>query len=173
MNKCIFLDRDGVINEDRGTYTFRIRDFKVMAGVKKGLSILKDAGYILVVVTNQAGISRGLFSESDMQKCHDLMMEETGHLIDDIYYATYYPEFSDSLMRKPESLMFEKAIAKYNIDPSHSWMIGNSSRDLEPAIKLGIRTVFIGDHKPEYEFDLSANDLLEAAGKIMAYQNMS
>ena len=85
MNKCIFLDRDGVINEDRGTYTFRIRDFKVMAGVKKGLSILKDAGYILVVVTNQAGISRGLFSESDMQKCHDLMMEETGHLIDDIY----------------------------------------------------------------------------------------
>jgi D-glycero-D-manno-heptose 1,7-bisphosphate phosphatase len=173
MNKCVFLDRDGVINEDRGTYTFRIEDFKIITGVKQGLTMLKDAGYILVVVTNQAGISRGLYTEEELHQCHIRMMEETNHLIDEIYYASYYPEYSSSLMRKPDSLMFEKAIAKYNIDPSMSWMIGNSDRDLKPAIKLGIKTVFIGDILPETEFDFSAGNLLEAAEKIIAHQSNS
>jgi len=77
------------------------------------------------------------------------------------------------LMRKPDSLMFEKAIAKYNIDPSMSWMIGNSDRDLKPAIKLGIKTVFIGEILPESEFDYSAGNLLEAAEKIIAHQSNS
>ena len=113
MNKCVFLDRDGVINEERGTYTFKINDFKIIPGVQEALSALHQNGYLLIVVTNQAGITRGLFSEQDMQKCHDYMMEETNHLIDKIYYSSYYPDFSNSLLRKPESLMFEKAMAKF------------------------------------------------------------
>jgi D-glycero-D-manno-heptose 1,7-bisphosphate phosphatase len=123
------------------------------------------------VVTNQAGITRGLFTEQDMQICHDHMMELTNHKIDDIYYSSYHPEFSNSLLRKPDSLMFEKAIAKYNIDTASSWMVGNSERDLTPAIKLGIRTIFIGENVPEIEIDYTAPNLIEAAKKIIAHQN--
>jgi D-glycero-D-manno-heptose 1,7-bisphosphate phosphatase len=167
MNKCVFLDRDGVINEERGTYTFRVADFKIIPGVKKALSLLHHDGYLLIVVTNQAGITRGLFTEQDMQRCHDYMMEETDHLIDKIYYSSYYPDFSNSLLRKPESLMFEKAMAKFNIDPGKSWMIGNSKRDLIPAVKLGIRTIFIGEKAPDTKTDFVARNLLEASKKII------
>jgi D-glycero-D-manno-heptose 1,7-bisphosphate phosphatase len=173
MKKCVFLDRDGVINEERGTYTFKIEDFKIIPGVKEGLNLLHNAGYLLIVVTNQAGITRGLFSEEEMLKCNKFMMETTGHLINDIYYASYYPEYSNSLLRKPDSLMFEKAIAKYNIDPVFSWMVGNSERDLVPSIKLGIRTIFVGENAPELSIDYKVSNLLEAAKKIIAHQNHS
>ena len=84
MNKCVFLDRDGVINEERGTYTFKVDDFRIIPGVREALSILHENGYKLIVVTNQAGITRGLFTEQDMQECHEYMMKETGHLIPSI-----------------------------------------------------------------------------------------
>jgi len=143
MNPCIFLDRDGVINVERGTYTWKKEDFQIYPGVVKALKEIKKKGYLIIVVTNQSGISQGIYTKSDMKTCHNYMMQHTLHLIDDIYYATYHPDYSSSLMRKPESLMFEKAIAKYHIDPKRSWMIGDAERDLIPAHKLGIRTVFI------------------------------
>lgn len=170
MNKCVFLDRDGVINEERGTYTFKLEDFRIIEGTREGLRLLHEAGFLLIVVTNQAGITRGLFTEKDMHLCHNYMMEETGHLIDDIYYSTYHPDFSHSLMRKPDSLMFEKAMTKYRIDPLQSWMVGNSERDLIPAVKLGIQTVYIGDHPPDLDIRFAAPDLLEAANRIIEYQ---
>jgi D-glycero-D-manno-heptose 1,7-bisphosphate phosphatase len=170
MQKCVFLDRDGVINEERGTYTYKTEDFKLIQGVQAGLALLHDHGFLLIVVTNQAGITRGLFSEQDMNRCHDLMMLETGNLIDDIYYSSYYPDFSNSLLRKPDSLMFEKAIARYNIDPVSSWMIGNSERDLIPAIKLGIKAIFVGHDVPDLNIEYTVNDLLEAANRIVAHQ---
>ena len=169
MNKCVFLDRDGVINEERGTYTFKIEEFKIIPGVKEALTILYEKGYLLIVITNQAGITRGLFTKEEMNYCHAYMMEETAHLIDKIYYASYYPDFSKSLLRKPDSLMFEKAIAKFNIDPTASWMVGNSERDLIPAIKLGIRTVFTGNDTPDLKADFIAKDLLEASEKIIRH----
>ena len=85
MNKCVFLDRDGVINEERGTYTYKVDDFKIIPGVKEALSILNKNNYLLIVVSNQAGISRGIFTEQDMQECHEYMMKETDQLIDKIY----------------------------------------------------------------------------------------
>lgn len=168
MNKCVFLDRDGVINEERGTYTHTVEDFKIIPGVPEALQKLHDSGYLLVVVTNQAGITRGLFTREDMEACHNYMMEKTGQLIDKIYYASYYPDFSSSLLRKPDSLMFEKAMAKFDIDPEASWMVGNSERDLLPAIKLGIRTIFIGENPPEIKIDFKVKDLPEATQKIIA-----
>ena len=170
MNKCVFLDRDGVINEERGTYTFKIEDFKIIPGVKEALNVLHNNGYKLVVVTNQAGITRGLFTEEEVRRCHSYMMEETNHLIDKIYYASYYPDFSNSLLRKPDSLMFEKAMAKFNIDPKASWIVGNSERDLVPAVKLGIRTIFVGNETPGMKADFFVKDLLEASKKIIAYK---
>lgn len=170
MNPCVFLDRDGVLNVERGTYTWRIEDFKVFKGVEEALEKLKENGFQIIVVTNQAGVSRGIYKKSDMLKCNEHLLKLTSHRIDDIYYATAHPEYSESLLRKPDSLMFEKAIAKYQIDPTRSWMVGNSERDLIPAIKLGIRTILLG--KPA---DIPGNrylveNLLEAAGIIIENQ---
>jgi len=170
MNPCVFLDRDGVLNVERGTYTWRIEDFEVIRGVNESLEKLKEKGFLNIVVTNQAGISRGIYTKSDMLRCNEYLLTQTGHRIDDIYYATAHPEYSESLLRKPDSLMFEKAITKYRIDPGRSWMVGNSERDLIPAMKLGIRTILVGEPANIPGNRYIAQNLLEASGIIIENQ---
>jgi D-glycero-D-manno-heptose 1,7-bisphosphate phosphatase len=170
MNTCVFLDRDGVINAERGTYTWKPEDFSILPGVVKALEQLKNKGYLIIVVTNQSGVTQGIYSVSDMDACHAYMMHHTGNLIDDIYYSTYHPSYSNSLLRKPDSLMFEKAIAKYKITTGRSWMIGDSERDLLPAVKLGIRTIFITRDSTSPVNQLTAAGLTEAANIILENQ---
>src|SRR5687768_16363498 len=116
QNKCVFLDRDGVLNEERGEYTYRVEDFNVIAGVPEALQILKAAGYLLVVVTNQGGISKGVFTKKDMQACHQKLQAACNNLIDAFYYVPVHPSVSTSLARKPDSPMLEKAISPFNIN---------------------------------------------------------
>ena len=147
MNKCIFLDRDGVLNVERGDYTYLPKDFIIPEGVQEAIQKIKAAGYLAIVVTNQAGITKGIYTREQMNECHDLLMEKTDKLIDKIYYSPYHPNFSESLTRKPDTLMIEKAIAKFNIDPKRSWLIGDRCRDIECAQKMGIQTVLVVDQK--------------------------
>ena len=170
MNKCVFLDRDGVLNVERGTYSFTLEDFEIIPGVDKALQRLKKSGFYLVVVTNQAGISKGLFSAEQMENCHQHLLEKTNHLIDDIYYAPLHTDISNSLMRKPDTLMFEKAIAKYQIETSGSWMIGNAERDMIPALKLGMKTIFIGEELTGFQITYYAKDLRDAAEYILSFK---
>ena len=142
---CIFLDRDGVINRDRVNYAYRLEDFVVLPQVPEALQRLKQAGYRLIVVTNQSGIAKGIYTREQMQACHDHMNEVTGHVIDMIYYAPHHPSVSKSLTRKPDSLMLEKGIARFNADVARSWMIGDKERDLTPAQKLGMPGILIDE----------------------------
>ena len=164
---CVFLDRDGVINRDRVNYAYRLEDFVILPRVPEALHRLKQAGYLLVVVTNQSGIAKGIYTREQMQTCHDYMNEATGHLIDAIYYAPYHPSVTESLTRKPDSLMFEKAMAKFNVDSACSWMIGDKERDLLPAQKLGIPGILIDEHQPETIAQATVNSLWEAAEWIL------
>lgn len=141
MKPCVFLDRDGVLNLERGEYTFREEDFRILDGVRESLKILKEHGFLLIVITNQGGIARGLYTRNDVQKCHRYLQEQTGHLIDDMFYSPYHPDFTQSISRKPDTLMFERALARYHIDIQKSWMVGDSDRDIEAAEKLGIRGI--------------------------------
>lgn len=169
MNKAVFLDRDGVLNEDNPKYTYEISNFKILPGVHEGLRMLKKAGYHLIVVTNQSGIAQGLYTEAQMHTCHAYLQEQTGHLIDHIYYCPYHPSVTASLLRKPESLMFEKGMARFNIDPTQSFMVGDRGRDLIPAKKLGIRTIQVGDEvEAENRGEFEVNSLLEAAELILS-----
>ena len=143
QQKAVFLDRDGVLNEERGDYVWLLDDFKIVPGVVDVLKELKSRGYMLIVVTNQAGIARGRYTREHMHACHEYFQKESGNLIDHFYYAPNYPDFSESLTRKPDSLMWEKAMAKFNIDPLQSWMVGDKERDLIPAKKFGIKTIRI------------------------------
>lgn len=146
MNKCVFLDRDGVINKDNPDYIYKVDEFEILPGVIEGFKKLKEHGYLLIVITNQSGITKGIYSEADMKACHDYFQQVSGNLIEKYYHSPYHPFYTDSLTRKPESLMFEKAIAKYNIDVTQSWMLGDKERDLVPAEKLGIKGLLLSSY---------------------------
>ena len=163
MQKCVFLDRDGVINKERGSYTYTIEHFQILPGVPEGLKILKDAGFLTIIITNQGGISKGLFTRQQMWQCHQYLIDCCPKLIDDIYYCPYHSSISESLSRKPDSLMLEKAIAKHGIDPSLSWMMGDRERDLEASIKMGIKFIQILDEVSFSQANFATNSLLEAA----------
>jgi D-glycero-D-manno-heptose 1,7-bisphosphate phosphatase len=167
LNPCIFLDRDGVLNEERGEYTFRPGDFRIPKGVPEALKLLKERGYKIIVITNQSGISKGVYTSDQMEECHTLLHDKTNQVIDDFYYSPYHPEITESLSRKPGTLLFERAIAKHSTDISRSWMIGDGDRDMIPARKLGIKTLFIG-YPSKYPFATRyAGDVYEAARIII------
>lgn len=165
-HKAVFLDRDGILNVERGDYVWLLEDFKIVPGIIEVLKKLKADGYLLIVITNQAGITKGRYTREEMRKCHDYFQEKTGDIIDHFYYAPNHPSFSESLLRKPDSLMWEKAIARYDIDIENSWMIGDKERDLIPAQKLGMKTIraFLEGFYEEGETtigDFSVKDLRE------------
>lgn len=164
--KCIFLDRDGVINVDFVDYVFTIEKFSFIQGVPKALKAFKEAGYLIIIITNQSGVIKELYSIDDVMKVHHHIQNQVQHVIDDIYIAPYHEKWTNSLTRKPNTLMWERAIAKYDIDVNQSWMVGDKPRDLEPAKKLGIKTVIVDHHKVEVA-DYATQNLLEASELIL------
>lgn len=166
MNKCIFLDRDGVLNKDYVDYVYSAEKLEILPGVPEALTALKNAGYLLVVITNQSGIAKGIYSKEQMHECHHLMQKAFDHQIDHFYYAPWNPVISESLTRKPDSLMFEKAIARFNIDTGSSWMIGDKERDLVPSKKLGIKTIQV-DNDDSRLADYKAKNLPDALKVIL------
>lgn len=167
MKKCVFLDRDGVINRDRVDYAYDLSHFEMLPRVSEALARLKQAGYLLVIVTNQSGIAKGIYTRQDMQACHQYMHEQTQHVIDAVYYAPHHPTVTESLTRKPDSLMFEKAIARFDIDPKQSWMIGDKERDILPAYSLKIPSILISSEKKDTKALHIVKDLSEAADRIL------
>lgn len=167
MNKCVFLDRDGVINKDFVDYAYSLDRFIILDGVREAVRLLKEAGYLLVIVTNQSGIIKGVYSREQMNECHEFMQNELNHSIDKIYYSPWHQTHSQSLSRKPGTLMFEKAVSKFNIDISQSWMIGDKKRDLIPAIKMKLRTIQV-DGNDDQMADFVELDLLAAAKRILS-----
>ncbi|MGV3642355.1 MAG: D-glycero-alpha-D-manno-heptose-1,7-bisphosphate 7-phosphatase [Adhaeribacter sp.] len=166
-NKCVFLDRDGVLNEERGDYTYRTADFIVIPGVVQALQELKSQGYLLVVITNQAGIAKGRYTREDVKACHQKLQEACGHLLDALYYAPAHPSVSESLSRKPGSLMLEKAMARFHIDPASSWMVGDRLRDIAAAQQVGVAGILVGDQDSAPAGVAQVPDLAAAARYIL------
>jgi D-glycero-D-manno-heptose 1,7-bisphosphate phosphatase len=164
----VFLDRDGVLNKDFVDYAYSLDKFQIIDGVAEALRLLKQKGYLLVVITNQSGIAKGIYTREDMQQCHDFLQKETGYQIDHIYYSPHHPTYSESLTRKPGSLMFERAIAKFDIDVTQSWMVGDKLRDMQPAIKLGVKTIQVDGHDDKIA-DYVTSDLISAVKYIIEY----
>jgi len=166
---AVFLDRDGVLNYDRGDYSWLPEHFKIIGDSMKAVKRLHDAGFPIVVITNQAGIAKGLYGADEMNYCHSLLQEACGHSIDDFYYSPYHPTVTESLSRKPEAILFERAMAKYNVVPGKSWMVGDKERDLVPAKKLGIQTIMMNGEHSEFA-DHYVTHLSEAAKIILDSQ---
>jgi len=169
MNRCVFLDRDGVLNKDNPDYTYRIENFEILPGVVEAITSLKAAGFILVVVTNQSGIAQRIYTEAQMKECHEYLQSACGNRIDHFYFCPHHPSVTASLARKPGTLMFEKAITRFNIDVATSWMVGDRGRDIIPARELGIATIQIGHEiEPINKADHAVDDLLQAAQLILS-----
>jgi len=165
--KAVFLDRDGIINVERGDYSWKLPDFKVIPGIIDQLRILKENQFKLIIITNQAGIAKGLYTHEDVLNCHEYFQKESGNIIDKLYYAPGHPSVSESLSRKPGSLLFEKAISKFELIPKQCWMVGDKERDLIPAKKLGMNTILINDHSSIYA-DFVANSVTEISSTILS-----
>ena len=164
---CVFLDRDGVLNRERGEYTFRPEEFEILPGVPEALKLLKENGFLLIVITNQAGIAKVLYTKEHVLTCHEKLQQACGNLIDALYYAPLHPSVSESLSRKPDSLMLEKAMAKFNIAPKKSWLVGDKKRDLQAAAKVNVKSILVGEEET-YEAEVRKKDLFAAARFIIS-----
>ena len=140
--KAAFLDRDGVINEDTG-YLNNIKDFKWIEGAIEALKILKENNFLIIIISNQSGVSRGYFSEQDVHNLHkwiNLQLSEHNVKIDDFFFSTEHPDTENSkTRRKPSPRMIEEAIEKYNLNRDDCFMIGDKDIDILAAKKAKIK----------------------------------
>ena len=149
-NKFVLLDRDGVINVEK-SYLHKIEDFEYEKNVVEGLLKLRDLGYRFAIITNQAGIARGYYTEEDYLKLQSFIEEDLfkkGIKIEKSYFCPHHPNVTGKYgiecdCRKPNTGNFELAIKEFDIDVKNSFMIGDKITDLIPAEKLGITPVLV------------------------------
>ncbi len=147
MNKILFLDRDGVINREIGNYITHPDYFELNPAIAPIISKAKELGYKVIVVTNQGGIGKGLYTHEILKSIHQKMQKGLAALgvsVDEIYYCPHHPDHDGYCMcRKPGSLMLEKALAKHKANAAQSIMIGDTPRDMEAAAAVGVRGVLV------------------------------
>jgi D-glycero-D-manno-heptose 1,7-bisphosphate phosphatase len=147
--KAVFLDRDGVINIDKG-YVWRREDFEWTAGLFDALRAFQSRGYLLIVVTNQSGIARGFYTEEDFAALSRYMVDELSHQgiqITKIYHCPHAPD-EGCKCRKPQPKMLTDAAREYDIDMAHSYLIGDKESDIEAALSAGVGTTILIGAEP-------------------------
>ncbi|HTD99784.1 MAG TPA: HAD family hydrolase [Mucilaginibacter sp.] len=151
-NKAVFLDRDGVLNKEMGDYVCRLEDFHVLEQNIEPLKTLQEKGYLLIVATNQGGLAKGWYTEDELAKMHAHLKEvyaQHGVEFTDIFYCPHHPDFSEDCdCRKPKPGMLLQGIAKYNIDPTKSYFIGDRERDVEAGTAAGVKGILINSDQP-------------------------
>ena len=146
MSGTVFLDRDGTIIVDKH-YLHDPKQVELLPRAAEGLSRLKKAGFRLVVVTNQSGVGRGFFDESQIAKVHarlDALLEPNDAMIDAYYYCPHSPETSPACnCRKPKTGMFDSANKDCPVDLANAWMVGDKASDLEFAMNCGVAPIHV------------------------------
>ena len=190
MNKAIFLDRDGTINEEMG-YINHLSRFKVFDFVYEAIRILNNEGYKIIVITNQSGLARGYFDKSLLERIHSNLLtdaQKNKARIDKIYYCPHHKngiiaEYSKECdCRKPKPGLLLKARDEFNIDMSQSYIIGDRYKDMQFGLKNGLKTIMVmtGYGLGEYTYqknnwpqmpDFICQDLLEAAEIISKWKH--
>ena len=185
-NKAVFLDRDNTVIEDPG-YLSDPGAVKLLPGVELAIKSIAQAGYKIVIVTNQSGVARGLLPEEALERIHaELRRQLAEHdaRYDALYYCPYHPEGTveayarDSDLRKPNPGMLLKAAAELDLDLSQSWMVGDSARDMEAGQRAGCRTVRVRtrpsqhevpgeEHQEDVQADYTVRNLVDAARVIL------
>lgn len=146
LQPAIFLDRDGTINVEKN-YLYRFEDWVWTPGAKEAIKKFNQLGYRVVVVSNQAGIARGMYKSSDVDQLHSLLQRELaciGTTIDAFYYCPHHPDFSGNcLCRKPAPGMLVQASLDLNLDLARSWMIGDRLIDVQAGQAAGVQSLMV------------------------------
>ena len=157
MRKALFLDRDGVVNVEK-KYVHRIEDFEFIKGIFDLCLQFQNANYLIFIVTNQAGISRGLYTEADYQDLTSWMLsefEKRGLHITRVYHCPHHPDFSGSCdCRKPNPGMILKAKHEFNLDLGKSILLGDKQSDIEAGIRANISTNIFFKNSPNRMLEL-------------------
>ncbi len=167
---AVFLDRDGVLTEERG-YVTSIKNLNIFSYAKECIYQIHQKGYYAIVITNQSCVARGLLTEQELKKINNYLMLQTN--VDAVFYCPHHPEGTikeykrHCCCRKPGIGMFETACEKFKIDMEKSYMVGDRASDIIAGQNAGIRSVLLEsgygtkglemDVKPDYIF----NDLRE------------
>ena len=186
MKRAVFMDRDGTISEEVGYINHPSR-FRIFPYAADAVRLLNESGWLAIVVTNQAGVARGYFSEEMIQAIHEQLkrdLESAGARLDAIYYCAHHPSVGeppyryDCDCRKPKPGLILKAAEEFDIDLAQSWMIGDRYSDIELARNAGVNSALVmsGYGRGEWEHqrdewkekpDLVSEDLLGAVKTIV------
>ena len=183
--RAIFLDRDGTMNVSKG-FISNADDLELIPGTIEAIKAINKSGALAIVITNQPVIARGECSFEELHNIHNklkTLLGEKGAFVDDIFYCPHHPDKGfegevpelkfDCDCRKPKTGMINEAVDKYNIDLSKSYMVGDSTMDLELARNAGVKSVLVdtgfagNDGKYDRSCDIEAKDLLDAVEKII------
>lgn len=187
--KCIFLDRDGTINQYRGLI-YKEEDFILEECAVEAIRKINESGRLGIVITNQPVVARGLCDIADVERIHKKMstlLGNEGVYLDDVLYCPHhpdkgYPEENPRYKipcecRKPKTGMIEEAARRYNIDLTESWMIGDTTMDIQTGKNAGIKTALVltgeagKDHKYTVQQDITGDNLLDVIEKILEGYN--
>lgn len=183
--RAIFLDRDGTMNVSKG-FISKADDLELIPGTIDAVKAINKSGALAIVITNQPVIARGECSFEELHNIHNklkTLLGEKGAFVDDIFYCPHHPDKGfegevpelkfDCECRKPKTGMIDEAVKKYNIDLSKSYMVGDSTMDLETARNAGIKSVLVNtgfagnDGKYDRSCDIEADNLFDAVEKII------
>jgi D-glycero-D-manno-heptose 1,7-bisphosphate phosphatase len=190
VRRAVFIDRDGTISEEVG-YVNHVSRYRVFPFAAEAIRILNHAGWLAILVTNQAGVARGYFDEKMIERVHEVLTSELardGAKLDAIYYCPHHPSVGeapyrmDCDCRKPRPGLILKAAREFELDLAECWMVGDRYSDTELARNARVRSAFVlsgygrGEwehqrHGWKYEPDLVADNLLEAAKAITGRGN--
>lgn len=177
--KVIFLDRDGVINKDEAQYITSWQEFEFLPRSLEAIKKLTESGFKLIVISNQAGVSKGLYTQETLAEITYKMqakIKQSGGIISEVYYCIHHPD-AGCECRKPEIGLFKQALQnRRGINTAESFMIGDSEKDIEAGKKAGCKTILVltGKAKKRQDAigfktrpDFIAKDLLDAVDNII------
>ena len=145
--KAVFLDRDGVIiNNANHYYIHKVQDVRFVEGIFENLQLLKECGFEFFIVSNQGGIAKKEYTKKDVTTVHKFVQDEFEKhdiFFRDICFCPHHDSIEKCLCRKPSSLMIEKLLAKYAIDPKQSYLIGDNKTDIQAAESAGVKGIKI------------------------------
>lgn len=168
--KAVFLDRDGTLIEEVD-FLSRIEDLRLFPFTFDSLRQLKEAGYLAIVVTNQSGIGRGLYTESDMHAIHSEINKQLEGMVDAFYFCRHLPD-EGCTCRKPQLGMVEDACKDFEIDLENSWVVGDKNLDRELGENAGTRSVLVRtgygtEHEKLFGYDVDVVDNISDAIEVI------
>jgi D-glycero-D-manno-heptose 1,7-bisphosphate phosphatase len=162
---AVFLDRDGVINEDSPEFIKSWEEFKFLPNALSALALLAQSGFKVVIVSNQSGVGRGFFTQDTLDEIHRRMTQaitQAGGRIDGVYFCPHAPD-ANCDCRKPSPGLFFRAARELGIDLNTAWSIGDSRRDVLAANAAGMRSILVNRTMPDSAPALEPGTFLRAA----------